>query len=173
MAALKVARGLPADAVVVVILPDGGRGYLAKVFNDTWMRSYGFMPRLEDAVGDLLTGTITKPQLTRVKSTQSIAEAVSIADAAKAKMLAVFNNEPPVRYGEIMGAIYVDHLKAGLAAGSYKPDSLVTLAMESRPIPLGITDTIATAKDALLDNPSAIVLKEGEVIALIREADLA
>ena len=42
-AALQVAKDLPADAVVVVILPDGGRGYLAKVFNDDWMRNYGFL----------------------------------------------------------------------------------------------------------------------------------
>ncbi len=40
--ALRVARDLPADAVMVVLLPDGGRGYLGKIFNDGWMRSYGF-----------------------------------------------------------------------------------------------------------------------------------
>ncbi len=31
------------DAVIVVLLPDGGRGYMSKVFNDDWMRSYGFL----------------------------------------------------------------------------------------------------------------------------------
>jgi cystathionine beta-synthase len=40
--ALRVARGLPADAVVVVLLPDHGRGYLSKIFNDDWMRERGF-----------------------------------------------------------------------------------------------------------------------------------
>src|SRR5690554_364375 len=40
--ALKVARALPADAVMVVLLPDGGRGYLGKVFSDRWMSSHGF-----------------------------------------------------------------------------------------------------------------------------------
>ncbi len=40
--ALRVAKDLPADAVMVVLLPDGGRGYLGKIFNDGWMRSYGF-----------------------------------------------------------------------------------------------------------------------------------
>jgi cystathionine beta-synthase len=29
-------------ALVVVILPDSGRGYLSKVFNDVWMREHGF-----------------------------------------------------------------------------------------------------------------------------------
>ena len=37
VAALRVAQDLPADAVVVVLLPDGGRGYLSKIFNDEWM----------------------------------------------------------------------------------------------------------------------------------------
>jgi cystathionine beta-synthase len=40
--ALRVARDLPADAVVVVLLPDHGRGYLSKIFDDDWMRAHGF-----------------------------------------------------------------------------------------------------------------------------------
>jgi cystathionine beta-synthase len=40
-AALRVAEE-DNDALVVVILPDSGRGYLSKVFNDDWMRANGF-----------------------------------------------------------------------------------------------------------------------------------
>jgi cystathionine beta-synthase len=41
-AALEVAAGIDdPDAMVCVILPDGGRGYLSKIFNDTWMDSTG------------------------------------------------------------------------------------------------------------------------------------
>ena len=39
--ALRVARELPADAVVVVVLPDSGRGYLGKIFDDDWLESNG------------------------------------------------------------------------------------------------------------------------------------
>ncbi|QUY62791.1 Cystathionine beta-synthase [Gulosibacter molinativorax] len=42
-AALRVAEGLDATAVVVVILPDSGRGYLNKIFNDDWMREQGLL----------------------------------------------------------------------------------------------------------------------------------
>src|SRR5205823_6570431 len=42
-AALRLAKSLGPDDVVVVLLPDGGRGYLGKVFNDQWMSSYGFL----------------------------------------------------------------------------------------------------------------------------------
>jgi len=55
-AALEVARGISdPDAVVVVILPDGGRSYLSKIFNDAWMTEYGFLERSgERTVGDVL-----------------------------------------------------------------------------------------------------------------------
>ncbi|PRC52029.1 cystathionine beta-synthase, partial [Mycobacterium sp. ITM-2017-0098] len=42
-AAIKVAEREGPDALVVVLLPDGGRGYLSKIFNDGWMSSYGFL----------------------------------------------------------------------------------------------------------------------------------
>ncbi len=45
-AALRTARHLPAEAVVVVLLPDHGRGYLSKIHDDDWMRAHGFeVPR--------------------------------------------------------------------------------------------------------------------------------
>ena len=41
--------------MVAVILPDGGRGYLSKIFNDEWMTQYGFLERGGDrTVGDVL-----------------------------------------------------------------------------------------------------------------------
>src|SRR6266511_450424 len=48
-AALTVARELPEDAVIVVILPDTGRNYLSKLYSDTWMLQYGFVERPEQA----------------------------------------------------------------------------------------------------------------------------
>ena len=41
-AGLKAARNLPEEALMVILLPDGGRGYLGKIFNDEWMSSHGF-----------------------------------------------------------------------------------------------------------------------------------
>ena len=40
--ALRTARDLPEDAVVVVLLPDHGRAYVSKIFNDEWMQARGF-----------------------------------------------------------------------------------------------------------------------------------
>ncbi|WP_243075899.1 pyridoxal-phosphate dependent enzyme [Microbacterium sp. SS28] len=46
--ALRAARDLPADAVMVVLLPDHGRGYLSKLFDDDWMTSHGYSIDAED-----------------------------------------------------------------------------------------------------------------------------
>ena len=58
VAALEVARRAGPDDVVVVLLPDGGRGYLSKIFNDDWMARYGFLRTGERAptVADVLAG---------------------------------------------------------------------------------------------------------------------
>lgn len=46
-AALRTARELPADALVVVLLPDSGRSYLDKIFDDEWMTTHEMMPSME------------------------------------------------------------------------------------------------------------------------------
>ena len=57
VAAVQVAAEAGPDAVVVVLLPDGGRGYLSKIFDDGWMADYGFLDdqSSEPKVGDVLT----------------------------------------------------------------------------------------------------------------------
>ncbi len=161
-AALKVARDLPEDSVVVVILPDGGRGYLAKVFNDTWMRTHGFMPRLDDAVEDLLSGSVDKPDLVRITSTSTISDAL----ATGSDVVVVFDNQPPVRIGEVMGVIRRENLL------DLDPNSLVVEHLEAKPPLLGCTDTIAKAREVLTKNDCALVLREGEVLGLLTRAGI-
>jgi hypothetical protein len=87
--------------------------------------------------------------------------------ALNSEFVVVFDNSPPVRYGEISGVLRLEHLKAGLASGAFKETDLVSAHMESRPSPLGYTDTIETAREELSDADCALVLREGEVIALL------
>lgn len=42
-AALKIAKRLSKDAVIVVILPDSGRSYITKLYNEDWMKQEGFL----------------------------------------------------------------------------------------------------------------------------------
>src|ERR1700712_1844915 len=79
VAALEVARRAGPDDVVVVLLPDGGRGYLSKIFNDKWMARYGFLhPGAgSPAVGTMLankSGSI--PPLIHVHPTETVRDAI-------------------------------------------------------------------------------------------------
>ena len=67
-AALEVARGIDdPEAMIAVVLPDGGRAYLSKIFNDTWMASHGMLERTSDrTVGDVLA-----PSRPRARSRRS------------------------------------------------------------------------------------------------------
>ena len=85
VAAINVAERAGPDALVVVLLPDGGRGYLSKVFNDDWMSSYGFLrTRLdgsveESTVGDVLRGKSgALPDLVHTHPSETVRDAIGI-----------------------------------------------------------------------------------------------
>src|SRR5207237_5704965 len=84
-AALNYSRRLTANDVVVVLLPDTGRGYLTKQFNDTWMRENDMLVQAETAqptLRDVLTyrpsQSRTMPLVVSVRPTDSIADAVAL-----------------------------------------------------------------------------------------------
>src|SRR6202040_819690 len=93
-AALEVARGIddPA-AIVVVILPDGGRSYLSKIYNDAWMTEYGFLERgSEPTVGDVLrkrTAAGDVPPLVTVHAQQLVRDAVALLHEHRVSQLPV------------------------------------------------------------------------------------
>ncbi|HEY3438357.1 MAG TPA: cystathionine beta-synthase, partial [Actinotalea sp.] len=114
VAALRLARRLQdedpeaaARAVIVVLLPDGGRGYLSKIFSDRWMRSYGFLHADGEAVvGDVLrskSGDI--PALVHVHPTDTVRDAIEILHEYGVSQMPVVKAEPPVKSGEVAGAV--------------------------------------------------------------------
>jgi cystathionine beta-synthase len=78
-AALQVARELddPA-ALVVTVLPDGGRPYLSKVFNDHWMREHRYLAGGGKTVGDLLRTKGAEVGLVTVTSHDQVGSALNM-----------------------------------------------------------------------------------------------
>ena len=86
------------DAVVVVLLPDSGRGYLTKVFSDEWLAQYGFLKAgpEERSIGEVLRakrGDI--PDLVHTHPNETIAEAVHILQEYGVSQMPVVLAEPP------------------------------------------------------------------------------
>src|SRR4029453_19261125 len=104
----EVARRAGPDDVVVVLLPDGGRGYLSKIFNDEWMARYGFLRPMsaESTVADVLAGKgMTMPEMVHVHPTETVREAIDIMREYGVSQLPVLKAEPPVVTGEIAGSL--------------------------------------------------------------------
>jgi cystathionine beta-synthase len=82
-AALRVAARLGSDATVLAMLPDSGRSYLSKVFDDNWMLEHGFLERTAPAptVGELLRARRTEtgevPALVTISAHQKVGEAIA------------------------------------------------------------------------------------------------
>ena len=120
VAALEVARRAGPDDVVVVLLPDGGRGYLSKIFNDDWMARYGFLRAgaAESTVAEVLAGkTGRMPELVHVHPTETVREAIDYMREYGVSQLPVLKAEPPVVTGEVAGSIAEKELLDALFTG--------------------------------------------------------
>src|SRR4051812_18936184 len=119
VAALRVARGLGPDDVVVVLLPDSGRGYLSKVFDDRWLASYGFVTEAAgQSVGDVLGAkSHGLPSLVHTHPNETLAEAIAILREYGVSQMPVVRAEPPVMAAEVAGSVVERDLMDALFSG--------------------------------------------------------
>src|SRR6195952_2145655 len=146
--ALKAAADLPANAVVVVLLPDSGRGYLGKIFNEKWMRSYGFTEESsESTVRDLLglkNGGL--PDLVHAHPTDTVHDTIEIMTKYGVSQLPMLSAEPPVVIGEVVGSLNEQTLLEQVFSGSAKmPDKVGAFASEALPL-IGINESVSAAR---------------------------
>ncbi len=174
VAALRVAKDLPDDAVVVVILPDSGRGYLAKIFNDQWMRSYGFLASGDDAsVGEILkakTGEL--PDLVHIHPNESVRDVINIMNEFGVSHIPVLSQEPPVVMGEVLGAVDERTLTAKLFRGEAKLSDKISEHMEARLPVIGSLESIQTARELLSDADTLMVTFVGAPVGILTRHDL-
>ena len=174
VAALRVAKDLPADAVVVVLLPDSGRGYLSKIFNDDWMQSYGFLRTDEGrTVGDVLhakAGDI--PALVHTHPTETLRDAIEILREYHVSQMPVVNAEPPVMSGEVAGAVSERDLLEALFTGkAHLADSVSAHMSPGLPL-VGSGEPIATARHELEHSDAVLVIEDGKPVGVLTRADL-
>ncbi len=175
-AALKVAEKAQPDDVIVVILPDGGRGYLSKIFNDDWMADYGFLraQTAEPTVADLLAARDngTMPALVHIHPEETVAQAIALLREYDVSQLPVVGQEPPLMAAEVAGAVAERDLLDALVAGHAKPDDPVKDHMVP-PLPVvGQGEPVSRAAKALQTAGAALVHVDGKPAAVLTRQDL-
>ena len=175
-AALRLADDLTEDSVVVVLLPDSGRGYLTKIFSDAWLTRYGFAARPDASVrvvGDVLrekSGDL--PSLVHTHPNETIAEAVTILREYGVSQMPVVRAEPPVMAAEVVGSVSERGLLGALFAHTAGPADAVEKVMEA-PLPaLGATEPVTQAVRLLVDTDALLVLDDGKPVGVLTRQDL-
>ncbi|GAB2813404.1 cystathionine beta-synthase [Actinocorallia aurea] len=175
VAALRAAAKAGPDAVVVVLLPDGGRGYLSKIFNDEWMRDYGFLTPAtgEATVGDVLaTKGGELPEFVHAHPYETVHAVIELMREYEVSHIPVMKEEPPVMAAEVVGSISEKDLLALLVAGKARPEDPLSRHM-SDPLPtLGSGDSVARAVEILERNGAAVVLVDGKPKGMLTRQDL-
>jgi cystathionine beta-synthase len=174
VAAIDVARRAGPDDVVVVLLPDSGRGYLAKVFNDEWLARYGFRAaQAELTVGDVLhEKSSSMPSFLHTHPNETIRDAIDILREYGVSQLPVVKAEPPVMAAEVVGSVTERTLLDALFSGEATlADSVERHMSPSLPI-VGSGEPIAEALGALKDADAFVVLADGRPIGVLTRQDL-
>ncbi|KYH45709.1 cystathionine beta-synthase [Branchiibius sp. NY16-3462-2] len=174
VAALKHAATLPADAIVVVLLPDGGRGYLSKMFDDEWMASYGFLSASDEvSVGEALARKAgTLPALVHTHPSETVRDAIMILREYAVSQMPVVNAEPPVVVGEVAGSVSERELLDALYAGRAHLADAVKKHLEP-PLPLiGAGEPVSAARELLEKCDAVMVVEDGKPTGVLTRADL-
>ena len=179
VAALKVAEEAGPDSLVVVLLPDGGRGYLSKIFNDAWMSSYGFLrTRLDGSieqptVGDVLRGKSGHlPDLVHTHPSETVRDAIGILREYGVSQMPVVGAEPPVMAGEVAGSVSERELLSAVFEGRANLADAVGMHM-SPPLPIiGAGEQVSALAKTLRDLDAVMVVEEGKPVGVITRYDL-
>jgi cystathionine beta-synthase len=162
------------DAVVVVVLPDGGRGYLTKVFNDAWLSRYGFLHSDSDlTVGQVLASTgHDLPALVHTHPNETVAEAVAILREYAVSQMPVVRAEPPIVAAEVAGSVSERDLLEALFTGKASLTDPVEAHMAPPLHQIGSGEPVAAAVAALDEVDALLVLSDGRPVGVLTRQDL-
>ncbi|WP_407565309.1 cystathionine beta-synthase [Streptomyces sp. 184] len=177
VAALRVAERLDENGVVVVLLPDSGRGYLSKIFNDDWMADYGFLEEAGTAsVADVLRdkeGSL--PSLVHMHPEETVGEAIEVLREYGVSQMPVVKpgaGHPDVMAAEVVGSIVERELLDALFTHKAELDQPLEQHM-CPPLPqVGSGEPVADLVAVLEGADAAVVLVEGKPTGVVSRTDL-
>ncbi|WP_026402199.1 cystathionine beta-synthase [Actinomadura rifamycini] len=182
VAALRVAAEADDDAVIVVLLPDGGRGYLSKIFSDEWMHQHGFSEdrTTEPTVGDVLAQKADAesegiPNFVHMHPTETVGEAVKVLREFGVSQMPVVSpgaGHPDVMAGEVIGAVEERVLLHALYADHAGADDPLEKHM-SPPLPVvGSGEPVARMVSVLEKRDAVGVLVDGKPSGIVTRQDI-
>jgi cystathionine beta-synthase len=185
VAALVVARelterGVGADAVIVVLLPDTGRNYLSKLYNDEWLREHGLLARAASIarIGDLLSdhhhGTALPP-LVVIHTTETVGAAITRLQEYGISQMPVSEAAvgEPVNAASIVGSVS----DRGLLDRAFRDPAIIGRTVGEvmdRPLPLVDENAAVEESYGLLSGgaQAVVLIRDGSPTGIATRLDL-
>jgi cystathionine beta-synthase len=173
-AALVVGAELGPDDLVVVLLPDSGRGYLSKIFNDEWMTRFGFLVAEGPTAGDVLHAKDNAiPDLVLITPEEPARHGFALMrDLGVSQLVVSVTKDEPLAAKEISGTISELSLMDKVFRDPSVLDHPVKEVMEPAMPMVGIGETVSDVV-AYLDNAtSVLVLDGGHPVGVLTRQDV-
>jgi cystathionine beta-synthase len=178
-AAIEIAKELGEGKLVVTLIPDTGRAYLSKFYDDNYMIDHGFLERQAQAptVQEVLRSKLREepgvPALVTIDSHQKVGEAIELMQRYSISQLPVVRQEQPESLADIIGSLQ----ERGLLDRIFRnPDALgedVAAAMQPPLRAVELQDSVAEVfSDLSGGSPAVVVADNGRPAGMLTRADL-
>jgi cystathionine beta-synthase len=163
-AAQLVAKRLK-HGVVVVILPDSGKSYLSKIYNDQWMRENGFLADTEgETVGNIVK---RKPKLIYVSSQDTVKKAIQLMKHFDISQI------PVIDKGKLIGKVTERQLLTGLYTQQVGPTNHIVALVDPDVKTVDLDESIDQVSQLLSRQDFVVVLtKQRKPLGIITSIDL-
>jgi cystathionine beta-synthase len=178
-AALEVAKRLDPAARILTIIPDTGRNYLSKFYDDNWMLDHGFLERHAPAptVEAVLQAKRTEepgvPEFVVIGSHQKVGEAIELMQRYSISQLPVVRDGASESLADVVGSLQDRDL---LDRVFKNPDALhedVAKAMQPPLATIDVRDSLDDVFPTLTGRTNAVVVaREGRPVGMITRSDL-
>jgi cystathionine beta-synthase len=178
-AALEIAKRFGPDAKILTMIPDSGRSYMSKFYDDNWMLEHGFVERRAPAptVSQLLRSKrleeIDVPALITIAAHQKVGEAIDVMQRYSISQLPVVRDGDVQSLADVIGSLQDRDL---LDRVFKNPDALhedVATAMQP---PLAAVESEVTLDEVfatLTGRTNALVIaSKGKPIGVLTRSDL-
>jgi cystathionine beta-synthase len=178
-AALEIARRLGPGSTVLTMLPDSGRSYLSKFYDDNWMLEHGFVERRAPAptVEELLRSKRAEeaevPELVTISSHQKVGEAIDLMQRYSISQLPVVRDGEVGTLADVIGSLQDRDL---LDRVFKNPDALhedVAAAMQPPLAAVDVAESLDEVFSTLTGRGNAVVVaRSGRPIGVLTRSDL-
>jgi cystathionine beta-synthase len=178
-AALQLAERFGPGAQILTIIPDTGRNYLSKFYDDNWMLDHGFLERrtLAPTVGAVLDAKRTEeaevPQFIVIGSHQKVGEAIELMQRYSISQLPVVRDGASDSLADVVGSLQDRDL---LDRVFKNPDALhedVANAMQPPLATIDAGDSLDEVFPTLTGRTNAVVVaRDGRPVGVITRSDL-